>query len=474
MSRIVVPDEQIQKNLPWIAALAMFMQSLDGTILNTALPSIAKDLDRSALSMQSIIVCYTLTLALFIPLSGWLADRFGSRNVFIWAMSIFTVGSLACAISQDLTSLVLSRILQAIGGSMMVPVARLAILYTYSKDKLLSVINFITIPGLVGPIIGPTLGGWLVDVASWHWIFLINLPIGIIGVLWARKVMPNYKQAKKKFDFIGMVLFGGSLVLLTVGIELGSEKLIDKWWLIAIIVVGFLLMNLYYWHYKKSKAPIINLRLIKIRTLRIGVFGNLLTRLGIGGMPLLLPLLFQVGMQHSAMVSGMMMIPAALSAVLIKSWVVPIVRYLGYKRTLIINTLIISVVIGLFSLADASTPLPNLIPLLVIYGAVNSIQLTAMNTLSLSDLNQQNASGGNSILMVMQQLSMSLGISVGAFLLSSYRESLGIKVYTNLVPFQYTFITMAVITAISSLLFLRLKRDDGAELSGTTIESPKS
>lgn len=474
MTRVPIPDDQTQKHLPWIAALAMFMQSLDGTILNTALPSIAKDLDRSALTMQSIIVCYTLTLALLIPLSGWLSDRYGSRNVFIWAISLFTLGSLTCALSPNLPSLVASRILQAIGGSMMVPVARLAILYTYSKDKLLSVINFITIPGLVGPIIGPTLGGWLVGIASWHWIFLINIPIGIAGVLWARRVMPNYKQAKTKFDFMGMLLFGGSLVLLTVGIELGSEKVVDRLGLILIIGIGFLLMNLYYWHYKKTAAPLINLKLIRIRTLRIGVFGNLLTRLGIGGMPLLLPLMFQVGMKHSAMVSGMMMIPAALATVLIKQWVVPIVRFLGYKKTLFINTWIIAVVIGLFAIPDANTPLPNLIPLLVIYGAVNSIQLTAMNTLSLSDLDHQNASGGNSILMVMQQLSMSVGISVGAFLLSNYVEITPSANPSSLQHFHYTFLTMAVITALSSFLFLRLKASDGAELSGHVIESPKN
>ncbi|WP_199750561.1 DHA2 family efflux MFS transporter permease subunit [Gynurincola endophyticus] len=474
MTSVTLPDEKIQKNLPWIAALAMFMQSLDATILNTALPSIARDLNRSALSMQSVIVCYTLTLALLIPLSGWLADRFGSQKVFILAMSLFTLGSFACAVSQTLPELVASRILQAVGGSMMVPVSRLAILYTYSKDKLLTVINFITIPGLVGPIVGPTLGGWLVDIASWHWIFLINIPIGVIGVLWARKVMPDYKQAKKKFDFSGMLLFGGSLVLLTVGIELGSEKVIAKWWLLAIIGLGFLLMNLYYWHYKRTESPIINLHLIRIRTLRIGIFGNLLTRLGIGGMPLMLPLLFQVGLQHSAMVSGMMMIPVALSAVLIKQWVVPIVRFLGYKKTLLINTIIIAVVISLFSFTDTSTPLPNLIPLLVIFGAVNSIQLTAMNTLSLSDLDQQTASGGNSILMVMQQLSMSLGISVGAFLISTFREIRGVESYTNLQPFHDTFLTMGIITALSSLLFLRLKKTDGAELAGNITESPKS
>jgi EmrB/QacA subfamily drug resistance transporter len=454
-----------QKNLPWIAALAIFMQSLDGTILNTALPSIAINLNRSPTQMQSIVVCYTLTLALLIPLSGWLADKYGSRKIFIWAVGLFTLGSLACAMSQSLPQLIAARMLQAIGGSMMVPVARLAILYTYSKDKLLGVINFITVPGLVGPIIGPTLGGWLVDIASWHWIFIINIPIGILGIIWARKTMPDYKHLTKRFDFIGMILFGGSLVVLTIGIELGSEKVISGWILGAIFLLGFLMMDGYYRHYKKSPSPIIDLKLIKIRTLRIGVFGNLFTRIGIGGMPLLLPLLFQVGFKHSAMTSGMMMIPVALSSVLVKPWVVPIVKKLGYKKTLIANTLLIAVVIGLFAVISKTTALPNLIPLLVIFGAVNSIQLTAMSTLSLSDLDSETASGGNSLLMVMQQLSMSLGISVGAFLLSQYQSEISSMSASILTAFRYTFLTMSALTALASLLFLRLQADDGNALA---------
>lgn len=453
------------QSLPWIAALAIFMQSLDGTILNTALPAIAVDLDRSPMQMQAIIVCYTLTLALLIPLSGWMSDKFGSRRIFIWAVAVFTVGSLVCAIAQTFPQLIAARIIQAIGGSMMVPVARLAILYTYSKDKLLGVINFITIPGLVGPIIGPTLGGWLVDIASWHWIFIINIPIGILGVLWAKKAMPNYTHEKQAFDFMGMLLFGGSLMLMTIGIEMGSEGIITGWMLLGVFFFGFLLMHAYYRHYKRIAFPIIDLKLIKIRTLRIGVFGNLLTRLGIGGMPLLLPLLFQVGFKHSAMTSGMMLIPVALTSVLIKPWVVPIVTRLGYKRTLIGNTMLIAIIIGLFSFASEHTALPNLIPLLVVFGAVNSIQLTAMNTLSLSDLNNETASGGNSLLMVMQQLSMSLGISVGAYLLAKYKDISWMEPGVLLPAFRYTFLTMGIITALSALLFLRLKPQDGNTLT---------
>lgn len=457
-----------RSKLPWIAALAIFMQSLDGTILNTALPSIAADLNQSPLSLQSVVISYTLVLALLIPLSGWLSDRFGSRKIFVIAVGIFSLGSLFCAIAPTLSALIISRIIQAIGGSMMVPVSRLAILYTYEKDKLLSVINFITIPGLVGPIIGPSLGGFLVEVASWHWIFLINIPIGVFGMYFAWKNMPEYKKNRPGFDFFGMLFFGGSLVLLTIGIELGSHELLNDLYLVVIFGVSFLLMNLYYFHYKRNRErALINLHLIRIRTLRIGLFGNLLTRLGIGGMPLLLPLLFQVGLKQPAMTSGMMMIPVALTAVLVKPWVVPIVKYLGYKKTLIFNTLIIAVIISFFGFfVDEHTKLPNLIPLMVIFGAVNSIQLTSMNTISLSDLNNETASSGNSLLLVMQQLSMSLGISVGAYLLSKFSSSTWLLSGPVLEAFQHTFISLGIITALSSLLFLRLNNHDGDNISG--------
>jgi EmrB/QacA subfamily drug resistance transporter len=456
-----------QKTLPWIAALAMFMQSLDGTILNTALPSIAKDLGKPPLTLQSIIISYVLVLALLIPLSGWLSDRFGSRKIFVAAIGIFTLGSLLCALSHSLALLITSRVIQAIGGSMMVPVSRLAILYTYDKEKLLNVINFITIPGLVGPIIGPTLGGWLVEIASWHWIFIINLPIGLFGIYYAGKHMPQYQKAGGSFDFFGMLFFGGSLLLLTLGIELGTHEFIDESVLLLVFASSFVLMNLYYFHFRRLKErALINLGLVRIRTLRIGVFGNLLTRLGIGGMPLLLPLLFQLGLKQSAMTSGIMLIPVALTSVLLKPWVVPVVKKMGYKNTLIINTLLIAVVIALFSLVGEHTKLPNLIPLLVIYGAVNSIQLTSMNTISLSALDNETASSGNSLLLVMQQLSMSLGISVGAFLLAKYSSSAWLYSPNILHAFKCTFLTLAVITAVTSLLFLRLEKTAGENLSG--------
>ena len=221
--------------LPWIAAMAFFMQALDATILNTALPAIAHSLNRSPLAMQSAIISYTLTVAMLIPVSGWLADRFGTRRVFIIAVSLFTLGSLACALSSSLTELVIFRVIQGVGGAMMMPVARLALLRAYPRSELLPVLNFVTMPGLVGPILGPVLGGVVVTWASWHWIFLINIPIGVIGILYARRYMPNFTTPRRRFDITGFLLFGLSLVLFSSGIELFGEKIVATWLALAVI-----------------------------------------------------------------------------------------------------------------------------------------------------------------------------------------------------------------------------------------------
>lgn len=460
-----------KQSLPWLAGMALFMQSLDGTILNTALPSIARELSLSPLSMQSVIVSYGLTLALLIPLSGWLADRFGTRNIFVIAVVIFVLGSMLCGFSNTLPELIASRIVQAIGGSMMVPVARLALLYTYPKAQLLDVLSFITIPGLIGPVIGPSLGGWIVELASWHWIFFINLPIGLIGVFMAQRFMPNIQAPVGTFDLIGLFLFSGGLVMVTLGLETGVHNITNDRWFLVIMVVAVLILFMYYRHTKRVEKPLIDLNLLKIRTLRVGIAANLLTRLGIGGMPFLLPLMFQVDFGFSASKAGMLLIPSALATVFSKPILLPIVRKYGYKKVLLGNTLILSLVISTFSLLKVDTPIAIICSLLVLYGSVNSIQMSTMNTISMADLDNTNASGGNSLIAVMQQLSMSLGVSIAGLVLSIYTKS---EIMTQMrmdLSFKYTFLTLGAITAFSSLLFLRLQAEDGNTMSGHT-ETP--
>ncbi|KIS45061.1 multidrug transporter subunit MdtD [Kosakonia radicincitans] len=447
--------------LPWIAAMAFFMQALDATILNTALPAIAQSLSRSPLAMQSTIISYTLTVAMLIPMSGWLADRFGTRRVFMLAVSLFTLGSLACALSNSLSMLVVFRVIQGIGGAMMMPVARLALLRAYPRSELLPVLNFVTMPGLVGPILGPVLGGVLVTWASWHWIFLINIPIGIAGLFYARKYMPNFTTPRRSFDMGGFFLFGLSLVLFSSGMELFGEKLVASWIAFAIILSGLGLLWAYVRHARRHPAPLISLNLFNTRTFSVGIAGNIASRLGTGCVPFLMPLMLQVGFGYPALIAGCMMAPTALGSILAKSTVTQILRWFGYRKTLVGITLFIGLMIAQFALQTPAMAVWMLVLPLFILGMAMSTQFTSMNTITLADLTDENASSGNSVLAVTQQLSISLGVAVSAAVLRFYE---GFDSINTVEQFHYTFITMGAITLISALVFMLLKAKDGRNL----------
>ena len=447
--------------LPWIAAMAFFMQALDATILNTALPAIAQSLNRSPLAMQSAIISYTLTVAMLIPVSGWLADRFGTRRVFMLAVTLFTLGSLACALSSSLSELVIFRVLQGIGGAMMMPVARLALLRAYPRSELLPVLNFVTMPGLVGPILGPVLGGVFVTWASWHWIFLINIPIGVAGLLYARKYMPNFTTPRRSFDMGGFFLFGLSLVLFSSGMELFGEKIVATWMALSVILAGILLFLLYIRHARRHPMPLISLGLFNTRTFSVGIAGNIASRLGTGCVPFLMPLMLQVGFGYPALIAGCMMAPTAMGSILAKSTVTQVLRWFGYRKTLVGVTIFIGLMIAQFSLQSAALPIWMLILPLFVLGMAMSTQFTSMNTITLADLTDENASSGTSILAVTQQLSISLGVAVSAAVLRFYE---GFDSANTVEQFHYTFITMGALTVVSALVFMLLKPKDGRNL----------
>lgn len=447
--------------LPWIAAMAFFMQALDATILNTALPAIAHSLGRSPLAMQSAIISYTLTVAMLIPVSGWLADRFGTRRVFMFAVSLFTIGSFACAMSNSLGELVVFRVIQGIGGAMMMPVARLALLRAYPRSELLPVLNFVTMPGLVGPILGPLLGGVLVTWASWHWIFLINIPIGILGLIYARKYMPNFTTPRRGFDMTGFLLFGLSLVLISSGMELFGERIVASYIGILTILGGLALLAAYIWHARRHPTPLIALPMFRTRTFSIGIVGNLASRLGTGCVPFLMPLMLQVGFGYSALIAGCMMAPTAIGSLLAKSTVTQVLRKLGYRKTLVGVTLVIGLLIGQFSLQSPGMEVWLLILPLFILGMAMSTQFTAMNTITLADLTDENASSGNSVLAVTQQLAISLGVAVSAAVLRLYE---GVASINTVEQFHYTFLTMGAVTLVSALVFLLLRPKDGRNM----------
>ena len=447
--------------LPWIAAMAFFMQALDATILNTALPAIAQSLNRSPLAMQSAIISYTLTVAMLIPVSGWLADRFGTRKIFMLAVTLFTLGSLACALSTSLTELVIFRVLQGIGGAMMMPVARLALLRAYPRSELLPVLNFVTMPGLVGPILGPVLGGVFVTWASWHWIFLINIPIGVAGLFYARKYMPDFTTPRRSFDMGGFFLFGLSLVLFSSGMELFGEKIVATWLALSVILGGILLFLLYIRHASHHPTPLISLGLFNTRTFSVGIAGNIASRLGTGCVPFLMPLMLQVGFGYPALIAGCMMAPTAMGSILAKSTVTQVLRWFGYRKTLVGVTVFIGLMIAQFSLQSAALPVWMLILPLFVLGMAMSTQFTSMNTITLADLTDENASSGNSVLAVTQQLSISLGVAVSAAVLRFYE---GFDSANTVEQFHYTFITMGALTVVSALVFMLLKPKDGRNL----------
>ena len=453
----------VKKFLPLILATSIFMQMLDSTILNTSLPSIATDLNESPLNMQNAIISYVLTLALFMPVSGFLADKFGTRKIFITSLIIFSLGSIFCAMSQNLDQLVISRVIQGIGGSLMTPVGRLALIKSFEKNELVKAMNFAIIPALIGPILGPLVGGYMVDYLSWHWIFLINIPFGLLGIILSLKYMPDYRSSEITFDLKGFLIFASASLLLSISLELfGNVQNTTP--VLLIFTLGFLMIYYYYVHAKKTKNPIFPLNLFQVRTFRVGILGNLATRLGISAIPLLLPLMIQIAYGESAVISGWIVAPMALTAMIGKSFVIRILNYFGYRRTLMGNTFIIGLLIASLGLPGIHSNIYWFVPIIAIMGFFNSIQFTAMNTIAIADLRDSHTSSGNSLLAVNQQLSVGFGIAIGLIILKVFENNTAITHGVIHLAFRYTFFTVGFLTIFTGLVFRRLHWSDGENM----------
>lgn len=464
MPNTIISSETTKKILPLILATAIFMQMLDSTILNTSLPSIARDLNESPLNMQNAIISYVLTLAVFMPASGFLADKFGTKKIFIIALVLFSAGSIFCALSQNLTQLVISRIVQGVGGSLMTPVGKLALIKTFDRNELLKAMNFAIVPALIGPVLGPLVGGYMVDYLSWHWIFLINIPIGVLGIVLSIKYMPNYISEITEFDLKGFIIFAAASLLLSISLELfGDAKNITP--VLIVFILGFLALYYYYIHAKKKGNPIFPLNLFQVRTFRVGILGNLATRLGISSVPLLLPLMIQIAFHQSAVVSGWMIAPMALTAMFGKSSVIKILNKYGYKRTLMVNTFIIGILICSLAIPNINSSLWWFVPIISILGFFNSIQFTSMNTISIADLRNFQTSSGNSLISVNQQLAIGFGIAFGLIVLKLYENSPDLIQHETHNAFRYTFLTVGILTIISSFIFRRLHVSDGKNMN---------
>ncbi len=450
--------------LAWLAALAFFMQTLDATILNTALPAVAQSLHESPLNMQLAVISYALSVALFIPLSAWLADGFGTLNVFRFSLSVFVLGSVGCAMATDLNTLVLFRIIQGFGGALMTPVVRLTMLQAIPKNQLIHAWNLAAVAGLLGPILGPILGGWLVTYATWHWIFLINIPIGLAGIAYASWQMPNFRKQRGKLDFLGFGLFASGLVGITLGLDLINNQHVAWGWSVALFCLGVSGFALYVRHAKHHSTPLLSLQVFRVRTFHLGLLSNLALRLCGSSVPFLLPLLFQLQFHFSPDKVGWLLAPIALSSIFTKSFVTPLLRHLGYRHTLMLSAVGILGAVASMAWLNEHSSLWTMVILFAIYGTFMSILFTAINTLTISDLDEQHLSSGSTLLSVTQQLGIGLGIAVASMLLSLYHHAFQLQNAPLQSAFNATFITCAAFGLLLLWLSSRLKPTDGAHL----------
>ena len=448
-------DARTAQWLPWLVAMSFFMQMLDGTILNTALPAIARSLSENPLRMQAVVISYLLTQAIGIAASGWLTDRWGPRTLMSAAIGLFTLGSLLCALSTSLYFMVGARIIQGAGGALMMPVGRLVILRLYPRGDLVRVMSIIPIPGLFGNLIGPALGGFLVEYASWHWIFLINLPVGCLGVAATLALMPRFEPDKKAFDFLGFSVFALSLVLITLAIE-GFSRQQGSPALAGLLAFGGLLTQAFYW-VSLSRRPqsLFQLSIFKTAAFRSGLAANLFTRLGTGATPFLLPLLLQVVLGYSALKAGLMIMPMALASVLAKLVARPLSNHFKYRSVLLTNTFFQGALIAALALVPLDLNPVIFCLHLAVLGAVNSIQFSFLNTYTLMDLPYQDSGSGNALMSVVMQLSFSLAVGLAAASLHLFQGPADSVSNPALIlpAFKYTFIALGSMSVFSGLLF---------------------
>ena len=448
--------------LPWLVAVAFFMESLDTTILNTAVPTIAEALRVAPLSMKAVLSSYTLSLAVFIPISGWVADRFGTRRVFASAIGLFTFGSFLCGISTNIHVLVACRILQGCGGAMMVPVGRLTIVRTFAKSELIRAMSFVAIPGLIGPMLGPIAGGLIVGYFHWRVIFFVNLPIGLTGLVLVYLHLPDYREKSNPLDVVGLILFGSGIALLSYVLEVFGEHTLSAGQILGLLVISILLLAAYGLHATKTPFPLLALRLFRIRTFRAAVSGSFFTRLGIGGIPFVLPLLYQVGLGLTPIQSGLLMMPQALAAISLKMTMPGILARFGYRGVLVSNTLILGLLILLFATIGVSTPVWIIVAQAFCFGFFSSLQYTSMNTLVYADMTADQTSSASSIASTMQQMSISFGVATAALVIAIFIPDRFHSSAPEMIQgIHRAFCVLGGITVLSTIVFRELRSTDG-------------
>lgn len=462
------PSDAVKRLLPWLVAVAFFMQSLDTTILNTAVPAIARSMDVTPLDVKAVLASYTLSLAVFIPVSGWMADRFGTRRVFSAAIGVFTLGSVLCGFSTSLEMLVVCRIIQGAGGAMMVPVGRMTLARTYGKSGLVRVMSFVAIPSLIGPMVGPIAGGLIVTYLNWRGVFYVNVPVGLLGIYVVYHHLPDYRDPKiHSLDIVGLVLFGGGIALLSYVLEVFGEHRLSGVETLALLALAGLLLAGYGVRARLTAFPLLNLGLFKLRTFRAAVGGSFFARLGLGGVPFLFPLLYQIGLGLSPIQSGLLVLPQAIASIGMKTFMPSILARLGYRNVLVGNTIVVGLIIMSFATVGADTPIWRIVLQAFTLGFFTSMQYTSMNTLVYADVSGPQTGGASTIASTGQQLSISFGVA-GAALIASFFVPPELHSHPDAIIYgaQWAFLALGALTILSSVVFLGLKADDGAAMSG--------
>jgi EmrB/QacA subfamily drug resistance transporter len=464
-----MPETSNGRTAPLIVAVSLFMENMDSTVIATSLPAIARDIGTSPLALKLAVTSYLLSLAIFIPASGWTADRFGARNVFRAAIGVFVLGSIGCALSHSLEDFVIARIFQGVGGAMMTPVGRLIVVRSIDKTLLLNAMSLLTIPALIGPICGPPLGGFITTYATWHWIFIINVPIGLIGIVLASRFIPDVRaEYPYPFDLFGFILSGLAIGGLAFGLSVMGLEFLPDSVVAALIGVGAICAIAYVVYAQRAAAPILDLRLLKLPTFRASILGGFMFRLGVGALPFLLPLLLQIGFGLTPFQSGLITFTSALGSMFMKAAAAFVLRRLGYRNVLLYNSLISACFLAACASFGYGMPYAAMVAILLTGGFFRSLQFTSINTIAYAEVEPPMMSRATSMVAAFQQLSLSTGVAVGALAVEltlriRHAPTMGIA------DFPPAFLAISVLSAAAALIFMQLPTDAGAELSGRRV-----
>jgi EmrB/QacA subfamily drug resistance transporter len=454
--------------VPLIVAVALFMENMDSTVIATSLPAIAADIGTNPLALKLAVTSYLLSLAVFIPVSGWTADRFGARTVFRAAIAVFMIGSVGCALSGSLTQFVAARIIEGMGGAMMSPVARLILVRSVDRRELINAMIWVTLPALIGPLIGPALGGFITTYISWHWIFLINIPIGLTGIVLATIFIEDVRaETPDPFDPLGWGLSSIGIGGLVFGGSMLGLNFLPTWIVLTLIVIGAIATYGYVRHARRTPTPVLDLSLLRIPTMRAAILGGFTYRSGIGALPFLLPLLLQLGFNLTAFQSGLITLSNVVGAMGMKTVIPIILRHFGFRRVLVVNVLISAVLVATCATFQPGVSFAWIVGVLVIGGFFRSLEFTSLNTIAYADIENRFMSRATSLVAVAQQVSISVGVAIGALAVDL---TLWARGHTKITAsdFQPAFIAIAVISASAFFVFARMPVDAGAELARRT------